>query len=224
VENVRRRGRGKFRAVDEAHNELCIAHAILSNPTPRFNRVEYERKLHGTARSIDFWATTEGGLTVFVDVKTIKPEPRDRSEQYDRAVHEGWFPENVRVTLHGLRGELWHYMFAARSKMLEYTVELERKIADAALAGNGFLFVLAICGEGFYWHQDELEDLVSFYRSGHHRAEDPLSCAETKDLEEKGITLARTISQFACVRRSQGDIDPKRLNWNVQPPSFSGFQ
>jgi hypothetical protein len=226
VETVLRQGRSEFHAVDEAHNELCIAHAILSNPTPRFDRVEYEPALRGIGSSIDFRATAEPDLTAFVDVKTIKPKPRDRWEQYQRAVHEGWLPKNVQVTLRNewLGGELWHNMFAARSRMLEYAVELERKIAGAALVGDGTLFVLALCGEGFYWNQDELEDFVSFYRSGHHRADDPFSLVETKYIEHEGIALARTISQFAGLRRSQGDVDPKRLNWNVQPPSFSGFR
>ncbi|HEY1951060.1 MAG TPA: hypothetical protein VGG97_28870 [Bryobacteraceae bacterium] len=33
-------GRGHFRAVDEAHNELCIASEILANPNRRFVRLD----------------------------------------------------------------------------------------------------------------------------------------------------------------------------------------
>ena len=162
VETVRRQGRSKFRAVDEAHNELYIAHAILSNRSPTFGRVEYEPALFGTARSIDFRCAADPDLTVYVDVKTIKPEARDRWEQYERAVCKKLLPEHARITLlkEGLGGELWHYMFAARSKMLNYAVGLERKIADAKLAGTGALLILVFCGEGFYWHEDELEDFV----------------------------------------------------------------
>ena len=226
VEAVLQHARAKFHAVDEVHNELCIAHRLLSNSDPTFDRLEYEPTLTGTAKSIDFRASVEGGQTVYVDAKTIKPTPRDRWEQYERAVKEGWFPDNVQVLLSNewLGGELWHNMFAARSRMLEYTVELEQKIADAGLAGDDTAFVLALCGEGFHWHQDELEDFVSFYRTGHHRVDDPFSQAETKYMQDQGICFSRTISHFACMRRTQGDIDPKRLNWNVQPPSVSAFQ
>lgn len=224
VDTLLERGRGYFRAVDEAHNELCIAQALLSNSNPRFERLDYEPPLSGTDKSIDFRTVYED-VTAFIDVKTIKPAPQDRWDQYQRALEEGWFPENVSVILSGawLGGELWHNMFAARARMLEYAVEMERKISEAALADSGKLFVLAFCGEGFHWHQDELEDFVSFYRTDNHRPDDPFSLAETRYMAEQGISLNHTISRFACMCRPQGDVDFRRLNWNVQPPSFSPF-
>ena len=68
----------------------------------------------------------------------VKPKPRDRWEQYQRDEKEGWFPENVQVGLENnwLGGELWHNMFATRSRMLEYAVELETKIAKAELTAE----------------------------------------------------------------------------------------
>jgi ketosteroid isomerase-like protein len=42
VECVLTKGRGHFRAVDEAHNELCVASALLGNSKLKFIRVEYE--------------------------------------------------------------------------------------------------------------------------------------------------------------------------------------
>jgi hypothetical protein len=47
------RGRGHFRAVDEAHNEICITSALLANTRLRFIRLEYETPLPGCARTID---------------------------------------------------------------------------------------------------------------------------------------------------------------------------
>ena len=107
--------------------------------------------------------------------------------------------------------------------MLEYALELEQKIAECAPQGRNTVFALCLCGEGFYWHQDELEDFVSFYFSGAHRLDDPFSKAELNYIEEKELILQKTISQFACMRRPQGDIHHKRLNWNVQPPSDPVF-
>ena len=218
-------GRAFITAVDEAHNELCIASQLLANSDPRFTLLEYEPVLTGCASSIDFRATTDHGLTLFVDVKTIKPKPRDRWDQFQKARNKGWFPENVQVMLskEWLGGELWHNIFAARSRMLEYTLELEAKIRDCQLAGDNTFFILALCGEGFHWHQDGLEDFVSFYRNGSHRGDDPFSKAETKHIADKGITLDRTISRFACMNRPQFQMHHRRLNWNVQPPSFPVF-
>jgi hypothetical protein len=212
-------GRSLFRAVDEAHNELCIASAILENKEPQFTCLDYEPALQGCAKSIDFLATS-GDLKVYVDVKTIKPVATDRWEQFEKAQAEGWLPGNVNIMLEKewLGGELWHNMFAARSRMLEYSLELEQKIAEANLSGSNTLFVLALCGEGFYWHQDELEDFVSYYYSGAHRGDDPFSKAEERYIQDKRISIAKTISRFACMRRPQGDVLQKRLNWDVQPP------
>ena len=225
IEAVKANGRSLFRAVDEAHNELCIASALLENHDPLFALLEYEPPLPDCSKSIDFRATTDTGVTVYVDVKTIKPLAKDRWEQFERAQVEGWFPWNVSVTLskEGLGGELWHNMFASRGRMLEYSLELEQKIAEGKLFGNGLLFVLALCGEGFHWHEDELEDFVSYYYSGTHRGDDAFANAEARYVEEKKLSIAKTISRFACMRRPQGEIFPKRLNWNVQPPHHPHF-
>ena len=69
-------GLSLFSAVDEAHNELCIASQLLANTDPRFTLLEYEPVLIGCAKAIDFRATTDKGLILFVDVKTIKPKPK----------------------------------------------------------------------------------------------------------------------------------------------------
>jgi len=72
VESVLKNGRGYFRAVDEAHNEICIASALLANSRPRFIRLEYEPALPGCARTIDFRATADTGQIVYIDVKTMR--------------------------------------------------------------------------------------------------------------------------------------------------------
>ena len=222
VESVLQNGRKMFSRVDEAHNELCLAYAILSNPDPTVDRLEYEPKLAGTKKTIDLRASLGNGRTVYVDIKTIKPRPRDRWEQYQRAEKEGWFPENVQVGLENnwLGGELWHNMFAARSRMLEYAVELETKIAKAELTAEvGTDIYLALCSDGEHWCKDEYEDFVDFYRTGHHRGDDPFERMEAKYIKDKGISLTRSITRFAYMRCTQGDIDLKRLDWNVRPPT-----
>jgi predicted transcriptional regulator len=217
---VFRGGKSRFRKVDETHNELCVAAAILANSDPRFVSLEYEPRLEGSKQTIDFRARTEQGRTVYVDVKTIKPEPKDRWDQFERALKEHWLPDSVRVVVSKKwqGGEIWHRMFAARAAMLTYTKELEAKIAKIGPNDQSATFVLALCGEGFYWHEDELEDFASFYRSGVHRSDDPFGTAEAHSIARQGTVLQRTVSMFACMRRSFGEPFWTRLNWNVQPP------
>jgi hypothetical protein len=220
------RGGSLFRAVDEAHNELCVAKALLANMKPRFCQLAYEPPLTGCAKSIDFRASSDDGSIAYVDVKTIKPDAKDRWEQFERALKEGWFPENVvlAVSKEWMGGEIWHQMFAARARMLEYTLELEGKIKDCGLKDQqNTLFILALCGAGFHWHEDQLEDFVQFYRTGRHRSDDTFSKVESKYIGDNTLTLERTVSRFACMRRRQGEVFHTRLNWNVKPPRDPEF-
>lgn len=225
IDSVLKNGRGHFGAVDEAHNEVCIASALLANTRLRFIRLEYEPLLLSCDRTIDFRATADNGQIVYVDVKTIKPQAADRWDQFERATKEGWIADNVHVVIseEWLGGEIWHAWFAARARMLEYAMELESRIADGNIAGENMLFVLALCGDGFRWQQDGLEDFVSFYYDGVHRADDAFSKAELRYVVDKKIRLKRTISRFAYMKRPQSQIRPARLNWNVRPPQNPFF-
>jgi hypothetical protein len=182
--------------------------------------LDYEPPLPGGAKSIHFRAAVEDRTAFYVDVKTIKPAAKDRWEQYEKAQQEQWLPENVHVVLSKdwLGGEIWHSMFTTRGRMLEYMLELEAKIAEAKLSAENTRFVMAFCGEGFHWHRDELEDFVSFYFKGRHRADDPFSQAELKYLTDKHLRLNRTITSFACMSRPQGTLHQRSIHWNVEPP------
>jgi hypothetical protein len=220
IDSVLKNGRGHFRAVDEAHNEMCIASALLENSRPTFIRLEYEPPLPGCPKTIDFRATAEDGITAYIDVKTIKPQPADRWEQFEKAMKERWIADNVHIAIskEWLGGEIWHGWVAARARMLEYTVELEEKIDKGRLAAERVLIILALCGDGFHWHEDELEDFVSFYYNGFHREDDAFSKAEAKYMFDEGIMLKRTISRFAYMKRPHHQIRQTRLNWKVTPP------
>jgi hypothetical protein len=223
IESVLKNGRGHFRAVDEAHNELCVASALLANTKLKFIRLEYEPPLPGCAKTIDFRATAEDGQIAYVDVKTTKPESTDRWDQFERTTAEGWVPENIIVGIskEWLGGEIWHGWFAARGRMLEYSLELEEKITEAGLATDNMIPVLALCGDGFRWHQDQFEDFVSFYYSGVHRSDDTFAQVERKYMTDEKISLKRTVSRFAYFQRKQGEIRPNRVNWRVRPPRDS---
>jgi hypothetical protein len=206
--------------VDEAHNEICVADVVLSDPSMIEATLLYERPLPNTDKTIDFVLLEGDGRLTLVDVKTIKPLPRDRWDQYERAIKEGWLPKNVQFVLEQewQGGEIWHTAFASRSRFLEYTLELETKLAAAAYGVVARRRILMLCGEGFYWHQDELEDFVAYYRSGTHRGDDPFSLAETRYIQANGLTLDHSISSFGCLDRRQGDITHRRINWHIQPP------
>lgn len=88
-------------------------------------------------------------------------------------------------------------LVALNVEALEYTLELEQKTAECKLQADNTFFVLMLCGEGFYWNDDELEDFVAFYFTGAHGSDDPFSKAEAQHMGENSLKLAKNISRFA---------------------------
>jgi hypothetical protein len=207
---------------EEAHNELCVAESLLRSVSPRFAVVRYEPPIPGSRRTIDFLAVTPEATYVWVDVKTIHPRTRDRWAQFAEISSSGLFPDNVDVQLERdwLGGEIWHWKYAARAKMLDYAHECEAKLAavDAGAGETRPFGVLVYCGTGFHWHRDELEDFVAFYSAGRHRDDDPFRVMEQHFLESSGTLLTRRIDQIALMYRAHGELNPSKLVWRVVPP------
>lgn len=225
IQDLIAQGRAHFRPVDEAHDEICVADAILTDPSTAEATLLYEPTLPNTDKTVDFVLQEAEGKCTLVDVKTIKPQPRDRWDQYQRAINERWLPKNVQFLLQQewQGGELWHTAFAARSRFLEYATELEEKVAATAYGDAARRCILMLCGEGFYWHQDELEDFVAYYRSGTHRPDDPFSLAEARYVKTNGLMLQHSITSFGCLDRRQGEVTARRINWHVRAPPLPGF-
>lgn len=203
------------RALHEVHNELCVATSLLAQD---ISALAYEPVCAGASRTIDFRATTKSAQTVFVDVKTIHPKDSDRWDQFERGQREGWIPTWMELSRDWLGGEMWHSMFAARSRMLEYAIELESKISAAQLGSDGVFTIMMFCGNGFDWRPSELEDFVAFYFSGHHRFDDPFAAMERHAMAQRNLALNRTITRFGYLERSGVGIEPAVCSWDVQPP------
>src|SRR5712692_7705663 len=124
----------EWHTLDEAHNEICVALAVLaSSPTQAIERLQYEQPLPGTPKTIDFLVTARDGKRYYIDVKTISPKSRNRWEKYVEAQQKGWLSSHVTLRKEWLGGEIWHDITASRGRMLEYTLELEKKIHAAAI-------------------------------------------------------------------------------------------
>jgi hypothetical protein len=204
-------------AVVESQNELCTIEELLRLSRPTFSLIEYEPRLPAGDRRIDLYATGSQARW-YVEVKTIRPELKDRWDQYRDLVTAGRITPNV--TFHFDRewmgGELWHNKFCARSRMLEYSLDFEARISAARIDVPEHRFVLALCSDGFSWHEDELEDFVAFYRTGTHRRDDGLSRMEQHAL--KSASLTRQISAFAYLSRPAFEPHIVTANWDVRPP------
>lgn len=205
--------------VNEAHNELCVADALLKVTEPRLVSIQYEPPLAEGLATIDFRCVFADSV-LWMDVKTSQPASRNRWDQFERVVSQNRIPSVVEIELHEewLGGELWHNKITARSRMLEHSIDLERKIESCAAEGR-VAFALAFCGTGFHWHVDELEDFVAYYTTERHRMDDGLAAMEVHTLQERSISLSRKIGMFSYFGRSQSSDLPDRIIWDVRPPA-----
>lgn len=209
-----------LRAFDEIHNEVVVALALLESQDADVRTLRYEPPLPGTDKTIDFQVEFENDHVAYIDVKSIVPKAVDKWSQYEQAQQQGWMPASAGVVLDKrmLGGELWHFGVAARSRMLEYAMELEAKIEFAKAMHPSATVCLMLCSMGFHWSRDELEDFAGFYRSGTHRPDDPYSVMEAKHLHDKQIVLSRGIDAFAFLERMQFELEASEINWRVAPP------
>lgn len=212
-------GWANWSSVETAHNELSIAAAIIQAPNYTVHELVYEPTPTTGARTVDFRARGSDGRVWFIDVKTIAPELIDRWEQFETATSQNWLSDRNELVLlrDWLGGELWHSKTAARSRMLEYTLELECKLLGYP-GWDPATTVLMLCGNGFHWYEDELEDFVAFYVSGQHRADDPLGAMEQHFIDTNRLELPRRVTRFGYCQRSSLMIEPSRVNWLVRPP------
>ena len=204
----------------ESHNELCIAAEILKDPTDGgCSRLEYEPPLDGCNRFFDFSVVYRSGPTRWIEVKTIHPKMKDDWNRYLKDFQNDRFTQRTRLVLERdwMGGELYHQTFAARSKIMEYTLETEEKIEDCLKSQKERITFLAFFSNGFDWHIDHLEDFVFFYRHGTHFDGDHFSKMEQHYLETKGITLKRNIQHFSYIKRPDVSVRPVGGTWSVEP-------
>ncbi len=206
------------RAIVEVVNELCIAKAILSTDAAENLTLHYEPRLANTGQTIDFKVEVPAAGLIYLDVKTIRPENQEGEAAWARYEHvRKYFPENAEIVLAEQfgGGELFHYAFAARTKILEHARQLEAKIATLSPEEVGSCRMV-FCSDGYRWHEDALEDFADFYATGHHRPDDPFCEMEAYSIEQNQISLARTIESFCYFERSVISLVPRRFRCGVR--------
>lgn len=213
----------KAKEIIEIHNELIVAASLLMENGLLLTRLEYEEALQSTNKRFDFSAYPVEGPQLNVEVKTINPTTQDDWEKFKKIRDNGRLPDNMNLIIrqNGLGGELWHNWFAARSRMLEYTLETEQKIAESGKVGEKFLLIF--CGDGWKWNQDHLTDFVTFYRSGQHRQGDLFAKMEKFEMKKNGTQINNTIHHFGYFERYPLFAEPTRKIWDIKPTINSSF-
>lgn len=215
-----RRGATDFLSVYERINEMAAAQVLLADTTLTDATIAYETPIAADGSLIDFTASWSGGRTLYVEVKTVHPRTQDTKASWDNFVkRSAHHPEQVTYAVHKdwLGGQLYGDAFSARASFLKYSRQFEERLAAATAVrpGEG---VLLVCGTGFRWHRDELEDFADFYRLGVHREDDPFAKMEAHNLVQGSIELMRNIRDFGYIKRAMDHVAPQESVPRVQGP------
>ena len=93
--------------------------------------------------------------------------------------------------------------------MLEYSLELEQKIAVAGLAAGNVIPVLALCGDGFRWHQESARSFLAFYSTGAYRGDDSF-CTGRAQVHGGQKHFAQAKHFALCVFPAQAGRNPAK--------------
>lgn len=213
------RGSSSLDQFMEAHNEICVAVALLQD-NESVRRLEYELPLTNTDRRFDFFIERNDDRHIWVEVKSIRPKQLDARNKFISIKDRKLLSDNTEVILpqefHG--GEVWHDMEVGRSRMLEYSVETEEKIRLAGTEVRDDIFMLWFCMQPPAWNRSHLEDFVEFYRTGEHRYDDAFGKMEKHYLESNHIKLNRSINEFIILVRSDLEVRWRNIKRNITPP------
>jgi hypothetical protein len=216
------RGATDFQSVYERINEMAVAHVLLTDTTLAETAIAYEPPIAADGSLIDFVASWPDGRTLYLEVKTVHPRTTDGEEGWSKFENRrGHHPDHVVYIVHKdwLGGQIYGDSFSARGAFMTYARQFEDRLASAndVKAGEG---VLLICGTGFPWRRDQLEDFADFYRSSRHRADDPFAKMEAHAIASRSIELRRNISEIAYVRRPMDRIEPEEWVAKVEGPKL----
>jgi hypothetical protein len=109
------------RQITDTVNELRIALRLIQDE--KCKHLEYEARLDGTDKTIDFTLTNPEGTRIFYDVKTVLPEEGDGWTLYQKAKENRWFTRGTEILWDEEFGgpEVAHYAFATRDKFIAHT-------------------------------------------------------------------------------------------------------
>jgi hypothetical protein len=184
----------------EKVNEMAVARELAMDP--HLSRaIAYEPAILPSGRKIDFVAERKDDA-VYIEVKTVRPQSGDEAKNWEvYQVRSRHHPANVHFIVGGdFPGTLYTNPYRSRAKFLDYALEFEQRLAEAKSLRMG-PGVLVICGTGFQWTVDQLEDFADFYLDRAHRTDDAFAPMEAHHILERRIHLAHNIDQFAYLKR-----------------------
>ena len=205
----------------ECVNEMAVAKVLVEDPALQKAQIQYEPDLLPDGRKIDF-VVDRGKDNLYIEVKTVRPKTKATVEAYKKfEQRKKRHPNNVNFIVNPQRmsGAVYGDAFASRAHFLEYTTAFEERLAAAKAIRPG-PGILVFCGNGFAWHQSDLEDWADFYQLGKHRADDAFGPMERHHIEKQEISLKRNVDHFALLQRPFEQARRTGLTFPIRGPIF----
>ncbi len=209
----------RIRPVIEIGNELAAADCLLGL-LPENDRLHYEPAIVGTPKRIDFLQVRANGERHWAEVKTVAPTWVDDEDGWQRFVRIAQsFPENAKLVVarEWAGAAIAGQFIKARWSFIARTAEVEARAALIPEAQKGPVSLM-LCSTGSAWYPDQLEDFADFYRTGRHRADDWMSNATNRYMQEEGITFARSLAGFHYLARKHESVFADDLRLHVAGP------
>ena len=209
-----------FRQVINFGNEVAAAIGLLDHVTD-LALLQYEPRIPGVRKSLDFLLVNAGGDRAWVDVKTVAPQWVDDEPGWQRFIAlRRDLPENTHFIVDrefggaGLAGQA----VKARWSFVARTLEVEEK-AVLIPENMGGSVSLLLCSDYFAWHPDDLEDFADWYRTGRFRQDDWSRNEMVRYMREENMSFVRTLAGFHHLRRRHDEV-AFDLRFNMRGPGF----
>jgi hypothetical protein len=211
------------RQLTERVNEMAIAKIIAEDPDVTGDIVYEPDDISPDGRKIDFVIFGDE-QNKYVEVKTVHPKSEDTERDWaNYLARKERHPPGVYYTVakEAMGGAIYANTFASRSNFLTYALEFESRLTGAKELRGG-PGILIICGNGFAWSVDDLEDFADYYHTGRHRLDDPFALMEQHHIEAEGIQLLRNIDHIGYMRRGVNVPQHQDYAAGVRGPRIMG--
>jgi hypothetical protein len=213
---------GAERQLGERINELAVA-KLLADDTGLAGPITYEPNILPSGRKIDFVADRVRD-NLYIEVKTVHPETVDSEAAWENYIRRRKLhPNNADFVTHKdwMGGKLYGDTFASRSHFLQYTMDFEKRLAEAKQVKDG-PGLLVFCGNGMRWHRSNLEDFADYYHAKKHRQDDPFALMEKHHIETEKLQVMHNVDNFGVIRRPMDQATIRDFLYPVRGPSFGG--
>lgn len=181
-------------------NECVVVFEILKR-CHNIQKIEYELD----PDRIDFHIFINQEKVWLVEVKSINPHFQDK-------IKKRFIPPHITLVADDLS---YNQDFSARSKIIDYVLDFEKKIKRFKKASITKTTILVFCTNNYSLEKDGLEDFVTFYKTDNYSEWDGFSKMQDHYLRKEKICFEKSVNCFALFQEDACVTGKYFIDWNV---------